>query len=172
MCDTAGHAKSAAFEGMTVARCLVALVVWGGCGERAPACGDGFVDPGEECDWGESNDDTGECKTSCMRMVCGDRLVQPTETCDDGNDSTSDGCAYCQRSGESVDALRIGSSALDGCADWLLGAAGDDLIVACRRGVAVVPIASGRPIVIFAAELWDRLSESIVSCVSTRTCCF
>ena len=57
-----------------------------------PACGDGVVDPGEECDAGAANSDSGACTTSCTNATCGDGLVGPGEACDDGNDDDADAC--------------------------------------------------------------------------------
>ncbi|MDC0669217.1 DUF4215 domain-containing protein [Nannocystis radixulma] len=55
-------------------------------------CGDGIVDPGEECDDGPDNADTGSCTVDCAHNVCGDGKVGPGEGCDDGNDIDGDGC--------------------------------------------------------------------------------
>ena len=55
-------------------------------------CGDGNVDPGEECDKGAANSDTGACKSDCTLAACGDGYKGPGEGCDDGNNSNGDGC--------------------------------------------------------------------------------
>ena len=57
-----------------------------------PFCGDGNVDPGEECDEGEANDNQGTCTVACLLPVCGDGHLQPGEECDDGNDDNLDSC--------------------------------------------------------------------------------
>jgi cysteine-rich repeat protein len=54
-------------------------------------CGNGVVDPGEECDDGNA-DDTDDCTTQCRIARCGDGFVQPGEECDDGNYDDTDGC--------------------------------------------------------------------------------
>lgn len=55
-------------------------------GAPPPFCGDGNVDPSEECDAGPANSDTGACTLACKLPVCGDGLVQDgVEGCDDGN---------------------------------------------------------------------------------------
>jgi cysteine-rich repeat protein len=54
-------------------------------------CGDGRVDPGEECDDGNT-DDTDDCTSACFVARCGDGFVQPGEECDDGNFDDTDGC--------------------------------------------------------------------------------
>jgi cysteine-rich repeat protein len=56
-------------------------------------CGDGVIDPGEDCDFGDGNSDTGQCTTNCRIADCGDGLVlDGLEECDDGNPDNSDGC--------------------------------------------------------------------------------
>ena len=61
--------------------------------EDFPAfCGDGNVDPGEACDLGPANADTGACKTDCTVAACGDGYKGPGEACDDGNNNNGDGC--------------------------------------------------------------------------------
>jgi cysteine-rich repeat protein len=73
-----------------------------GCGARSslaePAatvatdCGNGVVDPGEECDDGNA-DDTDACTTRCRFARCGDGVVwKGVEGCDDGNANDADGC--------------------------------------------------------------------------------
>jgi cysteine-rich repeat protein len=58
-----------------------------------PACGDGAVDPGEECDDGNA-DDTDACTAACLNAVCGDSFTQMgVEGCDDGNMVDGDGCS-------------------------------------------------------------------------------
>jgi cysteine-rich repeat protein len=60
--------------------------------DLASRCGDGVVDPGEECDDGDG-DSSDACLASCVRARCGDGVVRvDTETCDDGNDDDTDGC--------------------------------------------------------------------------------
>lgn len=59
-----------------------------GGGSEDPYCGDGKVDPGEECD------DAGEsdtCDSDCTFASCGDSLVNASagETCDDGGESAT-----------------------------------------------------------------------------------
>lgn len=51
------------------------------------ACGDGVIDPGEECDLGADNDNSGECTKLCLNAVCGDGFEQPGEACDEGADN-------------------------------------------------------------------------------------
>jgi cysteine-rich repeat protein len=56
-------------------------------------CGDGKVDPDEECDAGAANSDIGACTTACKNAKCGDGLLYETEEeCDDANVDSSDIC--------------------------------------------------------------------------------
>src|SRR5207244_323904 len=51
-----------------------------------PACGDGFVDPNEACDDGNSVDGDG-CTRDCTSTgVCGNGIRDEGEQCDDGAD--------------------------------------------------------------------------------------
>jgi cysteine-rich repeat protein len=61
----------------------------------SPACGNGVVDVGEECDLGEANADDAACKSNCTNATCGDGDLGPGEACDDGNDIDGDGCDAC-----------------------------------------------------------------------------
>ena len=65
---------------------------------RLDYCGDGTLDPGEDCDRGPDvpGDD---CAADCTfeEGICGNSLVDADETCDDGNSVAGDGCdADCQ----------------------------------------------------------------------------
>lgn len=54
-------------------------------GGEDPFCGDGNVDPGEECDDGLENNGLDEsCLPDCNLNVCGDGNIGPDEFCDDG----------------------------------------------------------------------------------------
>ena len=61
------------------------------CRDDCTFCGDGLLDPVEECDDGNQEDDDG-CNSSCLEEYCGDGVVQPPEECDDGNNIDGDGC--------------------------------------------------------------------------------
>jgi len=60
-----------------------------------PFCGDGFVDPGEECDDGAGNSDTepDACRTDCTLPSCGDGVADPArgEECDGSDDAACPG---------------------------------------------------------------------------------
>jgi len=57
-------------------------------------CGNGNVDPGEQCDDGSDNSDTDPdaCRTNCLEAHCGDGVTDADEECDDGNAVDGDGC--------------------------------------------------------------------------------
>lgn len=73
------------------------------------ACGNGFVDPGEECDDGDG-DNTNGCLADCRRAYCGDGFVWAgVEQCEEGSvracatacDTTgTQGCARCRWSSD------------------------------------------------------------------------
>lgn len=73
---------------------------FGGDGKTcALRCGDGVLDPGEDCDPGITNTSdfryVENCRATCT--FCGDRVVTPEEACDDGNGNEGDGCSsLCQ----------------------------------------------------------------------------
>jgi cysteine-rich repeat protein len=61
-------------------------------------CGDGELDPSEECDDGNNVDGDG-CDANCVVEFCGDGILQPDlgEECDDGNNDPGDGCnEFCE----------------------------------------------------------------------------
>jgi cysteine-rich repeat protein len=60
--------------------------------EGGRGCGNGTIDPGEECDDGNA-DNTDSCTTECLAARCGDGYVQAgIEECDDGNADNTDAC--------------------------------------------------------------------------------
>jgi len=65
--------------------------------EIPPNCGDGVVDPGEECDDGDQNSDTipDACRTNCIASWCGDGVIDSDEQCDSGDV----GSATCEQLG-------------------------------------------------------------------------
>ncbi len=80
----------------------------------AGLCGNGRLDPGEECDDGNTTSGDGcssQCVIDCYFMcqchpydppcvtpsVCGNKVLTPDEECDDGNTTSGDGCSSsCQ----------------------------------------------------------------------------
>ncbi|MEX1363174.1 MAG: hypothetical protein AB1Z98_08615 [Nannocystaceae bacterium] len=57
-----------------------------------PSCGDGVLDPGEDCD--AAGVDTVDCDADCTSTACGDGYANAAagEDCDDGNEADADGC--------------------------------------------------------------------------------
>lgn len=77
---------------MTLENALCAGWEWYYCDdpsipENCTSCGNGIVDPGEQCDLGEKNGDGNSgCDLFCtFTTYCGDGIVQDCEVCDDGN---------------------------------------------------------------------------------------
>ncbi|ADO70023.1 DUF4215 domain-containing protein [Stigmatella aurantiaca] len=64
--------------------------------ECTSSCGDGVVQPPEECDSGTNPGGYGQCAPGCIfGPRCGDGIVQEAfgESCDDGNDDNDDLCS-------------------------------------------------------------------------------
>lgn len=59
------------------------------------ACGNGVLEPDEQCDQGTENSDTSpdSCRTNCRTPSCGDGVADAEEGCDDGNLLGGDGCS-------------------------------------------------------------------------------
>lgn len=61
--------------------------------EPVAECGNGVVDPGEECD-DANEEDVDACLSTCVAPRCGDGIVWTgEEECDDGNLDASDACS-------------------------------------------------------------------------------
>ncbi len=56
-----------------------------------PVCGDGHLDPGEQCDLGAENANDGPCTLECAFAKCGDGFLHPGEECDLGMANANDG---------------------------------------------------------------------------------
>jgi hypothetical protein len=56
-------------------------------------CGNGSVDPGEQCDEGAMNSDAGACLTTCQSARCGDTFVDLTREECDGTNLRTRSCA-------------------------------------------------------------------------------
>jgi cysteine-rich repeat protein len=63
------------------------------------SCGNGLVEPGEQCEDGNILDGDG-CDSNCTLTGCGNGVVTAGEQCDDGNLIAGDGCSSsCQNEG-------------------------------------------------------------------------
>lgn len=84
--------------------CIALLLLYYGCvqstdpgGDDHDAgewCGNGALEPGEECDlgWLNSDEEPGGCRTDCRWQLCGNTELDPGELCDDGDLEDGDGC--------------------------------------------------------------------------------
>ena len=62
-------------------------------GDDNSLCGNGILNPGEQCDDGNQLDHDG-CSAACVvEGFCGNAVVEPGEECDDGNYTEGDGCS-------------------------------------------------------------------------------
>jgi cysteine-rich repeat protein len=62
-------------------------------------CGNGDLDPGEQCDEGPRNSSLlpDHCRANCSAFRCGDSVLDAAEQCDDGNRIPGDGCdRFCR----------------------------------------------------------------------------
>lgn len=90
-----------------------------------PMCGDGNVDPDEECDHGAANADDAACTAACKWATCGDGHVhKDMEACDDGSANGDYGkcAADCSgagpRCGDSVVQMEAGEYCDDTDPKW------------------------------------------------------
>lgn len=83
---------------------LAKLMPVAGGDDSAAVCGNGIVEPGEECDDG-NDDDSDACLSTCKRNIgsenelCGNFVVDEGEMCDNGPDEEPevwDNCLFCQ----------------------------------------------------------------------------
>ncbi|MFH2006110.1 MAG: DUF4215 domain-containing protein [bacterium] len=122
---------------------LVGMAGQTGCSDDAAtgSCGDGVLDPDEQCDDGNLVDGDG-CNFECLfESYCGNGIVESGEECDDGNDRGGDGCSSsCQREvgcgngrldyGEECDDDNVTSG--DGCSSECVD---EDGIAICGNGI-------------------------------------
>ena len=86
-CDGAIDGASCTFAG-GVGTCVGGVCV-------GSLCGNGDVDPGEQCDDGNTTSGDG-CRNDCLKVeLCGDGVLDQGEGCDDGNTNPADGCDAC-----------------------------------------------------------------------------
>lgn len=65
--------------------------------DTGPACGNGLLEIGEECDDGASNSANlpDRCRTDCTFPVCGDGVIDSDEDCDDAEANSDDEPGAC-----------------------------------------------------------------------------
>jgi len=85
ICTTTTIVSSQARDCSTAPKSCVLL------GTTTDCCGNGVVDPGEDCDQGTTQDGV-QCSANCLTPGCGNCNVDPGETCDDGNTINGDAC--------------------------------------------------------------------------------
>jgi cysteine-rich repeat protein len=96
-------------------------------------CGNGRIDPGEDCDDGNTESGDG-CSATCA-SECGDGAVERGEECDDGDRTDGDGCsALCAREhtyggggGEPNDSCTL---------DWGVQGSASGALLDCEDGTA------------------------------------
>jgi cysteine-rich repeat protein len=115
----------------------VARAVGGRCdiGAVESSCGDGVLDPGEDCD--DGNGAGGDaCPRTCASPRCGDGTVDAGEQCDDGNTVANDCCDACVVAAAGTTCTTDGNA----CTDDVCDAAGH-----CRWVDNVLPCDDGNP---------------------------
>ncbi len=98
------------------------------------ACGDGEVNPGEECD--DSNiDECDGCSPTCRTEACGNGIVDCGESCDDGGYVAGDGCSpICQLEGCGNGTIDPGEACDDGDNDDCDGCSAICTVESCGNG--------------------------------------
>jgi len=95
----------------------------------------GIVDPGEQCDDGNSVNGDG-CDDNCTFTACGNGIVSPGEDCDDGNTQNGDSCpAGCH----------FGEPSCGNCVDDDGNGLVDALDPACQPGTLTLGAAALTP---------------------------
>jgi len=109
-----------------------------------PACGDGNLDPGEDCDDGNLINGDG-CSATCeveSTPECGDGNLDPGEDCDDGNLINGDGCSnQCEFEQVVIEAYKVMCLEESDLPNW--GATGASKITA-NTAIAYVDDSDGR----------------------------
>jgi len=133
----------------------------------SPVCGDGIVEPDEECDLGTAENTLGHgCTPTCKKSSCGNGMLEPGEECDDGprnSNTKSDSCStlcLLPRCGDGI----VDPSFGEVCDNGLKNS--DTLPDACRMNC--VPAFCGDRIVDSGEQCDDGPSGS-VTCTPTCT---
>jgi len=127
-----------------------------GGGGGAAVCGNGVMEPGEDCDRGADNSDQrpNACRTDCRLFRCGDGTIDRGEACDGGAFCSAacalqPGCGNGVREGdEACDEGAANSDALPGacrtdCTEARCGDAVVDAGESCDDGAANSDVAPG-----------------------------
>ncbi len=76
-------------------------------------CGNGIVEPGEQCDDGNQSN-TDACLNTCKLPVCGNQVLEGTEQCDNGpQNSNTSSCTLGCRLAACVDGFKQGAEECD-----------------------------------------------------------
>ena len=79
---------------LTLTRAFLQDVGW------SARCGDGVLDPSEECDEGRERNDMrepGGCRSDCLKAHCGDGVRDESEDCDDGINNSNSRKGACRK---------------------------------------------------------------------------
>jgi large repetitive protein len=106
-------------------QCAPANVDAGVASACGPICGDGVVQPGEQCDYGAAKNlgGYGQCSADChLGPYCGDGKVTDGEECDNGkndddygaSNACGPGCKFSPRSGDGIVQTDFGEACDDG----------------------------------------------------------
>ncbi len=134
-------------------------------------CGDGMLDPGEECDQGSDNANAPDsCRLDCTFPRCGDAIVDRDEGCDDGNATSFDGCTpQCESEsrecvvvhggndrGSSISVVPVSAmgnaqsvnlrEAHSAVAEHSIVRCGDGLFVGTDEGIVSIALRDGAPV--------------------------
>lgn len=82
------------------------------------SCGNGSIEEGEACDFGDGNSDTiaDRCRTDCTNPTCGDGVIDTAEECDEGDansDSEANACRLLCVNASCGDGVIDGAEACD-----------------------------------------------------------
>jgi cysteine-rich repeat protein len=104
------------------------------------SCGNGIVDPAEQCDDDNLVSSDG-CDANCTLTTCGNGIVTSPEQCDDGNNVAGDGCSpICGSEGACGDGI---TSSFEECDDGNVvsgdGCDSNCTFTGCGNGIVASP---------------------------------